>query len=177
MNFILTRQKPWRVLPFSRRFPPNFPFSFLITSPCLPNLSWTQTCNQFQIWWCWPRYSLSLLVNKLVLTQTADFSIFILAMSTIACALYAILFLKVWSYVQVNHWCRTASLNRYALIFVNKVLTNSWFINQKNYTFFFLTDQKFWPRLPDILPWQIFPCHLLGPQLDLSLVSNNFGPL
>lgn len=34
------------------------------------------------------------------------------AMSSLACGLYSMLFLKVWSYVQVNYWCRMASLSR-----------------------------------------------------------------
>ena len=33
-------------------------------------------------------------------------------MSSLACGLYSMLFLKVWSYVQVNYWCRMASLSR-----------------------------------------------------------------
>ena len=33
-------------------------------------------------------------------------------MSSLACAIYAILFLKLWSYVQVNYWCRMAYFTR-----------------------------------------------------------------
>ena len=43
----------------------------------------------------------------------------------------------------------------------------------KKYDYFFLsTDQKFWPRLPDILLWQI-----LGARLNLSQVRLFFGLL
>lgn len=35
------------------------------------------------------------------------------AMGTVATITYSILFLKMWSYIQVNHWCRTNS-SRYA---------------------------------------------------------------
>ena len=33
-------------------------------------------------------------------------------MASLSCGIYAVVFLKLWSYVQVNHWCRTATLNR-----------------------------------------------------------------
>lgn len=34
------------------------------------------------------------------------------AMSSLACAIYAVMFLKLWSYVQVNRWCRFSAANR-----------------------------------------------------------------
>ena len=35
-----------------------------------------------------------------------------LATSSLACGIYAVLFLKLWSYIQVNFWCRSVALNR-----------------------------------------------------------------
>jgi len=34
------------------------------------------------------------------------------AISSLACGIYAVLFLKLWSYIQVNFWCRSVALNR-----------------------------------------------------------------
>ena len=33
-------------------------------------------------------------------------------MASLACAIYAVIFLKLWSYLQVNYWCRLAASNR-----------------------------------------------------------------
>ena len=37
---------------------------------------------------------------------------YFLAISSLACGIYAVLFLKLWSYIQVNFWCRSVALNR-----------------------------------------------------------------
>ncbi len=33
-------------------------------------------------------------------------------MASLSCGVYAIVFLKVWSYAQVNHWVRNANFSR-----------------------------------------------------------------
>ena len=41
------------------------------------------------------------------------FSVFhFTVVASIACPLYAVIFLKLWSYVQVNRWCRISAFNR-----------------------------------------------------------------
>lgn len=44
----------------------------------------------------------------LTIYQTAASSVSFEAMGTILCAMYTVISLKLWSYIQVNYWCRTS---------------------------------------------------------------------
>ena len=67
-----------------------------------------------------PHYLSTVVINFLpilaILLKNSDpkhfFVFYFTVVASIACPLYAVIFLKLWSYVQVNRWCRISAFNR-----------------------------------------------------------------
>lgn len=54
-------------------------------------------------------FSLSMLLDIFLLNYTLMIVFKIIVGATSVCFIYSVLFLKLWSYIQVNMWCRTKS--------------------------------------------------------------------